>query len=148
MTSPKDKSLTLSPTLFPTQKKEDLLNPHKYHTQPRQQQPPPDLSVTENITAIAKCKSTPKNVATNADLSYKKPSTEVGLCCSLKALDARLDETFDSLEMTRAFEVLRVEMEKDYATKQSNQEIDDNRMYFDTTNNYVSAEEIRTRYNI
>ena len=37
-------------------------------------------------------------------------------------------------------------MEKDYATKQSNKEIDDNRMYFDTTDNYVSAKDICARY--
>jgi hypothetical protein len=116
MTSPKDKSLTLSPTLFPTPEKENLLNPHKYHRQPCQQQPAADLSVPENTIAIAKCKSTTKNVAVNADLLYKKPPTEAGLCCSLKALDT----TFDSPEMTHAFEILRVKMEKDYATKQRN----------------------------
>jgi hypothetical protein len=121
------------------------LNPHKYHRQPCQQQPAADLSVPENTIAIAKCKSTTKNVAVNADLSYKKPPTEAGLCCSLKALDTRLNETFDSPEMTHAFEILRVKMEKDYATKQS-KEIYDNRMYFDTTDNYVSAKEIRARY--
>ena len=106
MITSKDKSLTLSPTLFPTLKKEDLLNPHNYPHQPCQkQQHPADLSVPENTTAIAKCKSTAKNVAANADLLYKKPSTEAGLCCSLKTLDIRLNETFDSPELTHAFKL-------------------------------------------
>jgi hypothetical protein len=78
-------------------------------------------------------------------LLYKKPLTEPGLCHSLKTLDDRLNETFDSPEVTRAFEVLRVKMEKDYAVKQF-KKIDDSHMYFDDTNNYVSAEDIRSKY--
>jgi hypothetical protein len=138
-----DPSLTLSPTLSPTPKEEDPLNHHyNYLQQPYQNSVP---CVTKNTAAIVKCKSTTENVAANADLSYEKPPTEAGLCCSLKTLDIRLEETLNSPEVCHAFEVLRVKMEKDYATKQL-KKIDDNCMYFDVTYNYVSAEDIRTRY--
>ena len=99
------------------------------------------LNVPKNTTAIAKCKLTTKNVAANVDLSYKKPQTGAGLCYSLKTLDAKLNKTFDSPEVTHAFEILRVKMEKE--TKQLK---DDSHLYFDTTNNYVSAEDIRNKY--
>ena len=111
----KNKNLILSPTLSPTLKEENPLNPHNSPHQLRQNS---KSSVAKNTTAIAKCKSTTKSVAANADLLYKKPLTEPGLCYSLKTLDDRLNETFDSPEVTRAFEVLRVKMEKDYAVKQ------------------------------
>jgi hypothetical protein len=65
---------------------------------------------------------------------------------SLKTLDARLNKTFNSPEVTQAFEILRVKMEKDYADYNRKNDKDDNRMYFDTTDNHVSAEDIRARY--
>jgi hypothetical protein len=64
---------------------------------------------------------------------------------SLRVLDRRLDKAFDSPEATRAFEVLRKKMEKDYAVKQL-KKTSDNHMYFDDTDNYVSAEDIRSKY--
>jgi hypothetical protein len=109
--TPKNKNLTLSPTLSPTPKEENPLNPHSF---PHQLYQNSKSSVAKNTTAIAKCKSTTKSVAANADLLYKKP----GLCYNLKTLDNRLNETFDSAEVTHTFEVLRVKMEKDYVTKQ------------------------------
>ena len=95
----------------------------------------------ENITATAKCKLTIENAVTNANLLSKKPPTEPGLCTSLKTLDRRLDEMFDSPEVTHAFSVLRGKMEKDFKTKQLQLKVDyndDTRMYFDTRDNYVS----------
>jgi hypothetical protein len=97
-------------------------------------------SPLKNTIAIVKCKSTTKNAAANADLSYKKPLTAHGLCPSLKALDKRLDETFDSPEVTQAFEILCTKMEKDYVVKQL-KKTRDNHIYFDDTDNYISAED-------
>jgi hypothetical protein len=68
--------------------------------------------------------------------------TAAGLCPSLKTLDKRLDEAFDSPEATRAFEILRTKMEKDKQLKKTRE----NHMYFDATDNYISAEDIRSKY--
>ena len=82
----------------------------------------------------------------NAESLSEKTTTDVGLCTSLKTLDRRLDKMFDSRKVTQAFSVLRVKMEKDYRTKQLKAENNDNHMYFDTRDNYVSAENIRAKY--
>ena len=128
-------NLTLFLTLSPNQKKENPSNPP--HHQLRQNL----KSDLESTIAIVKCKSIPKNVAASVDLSSKKPLTAPGLCC-LKALDKRLDEAFNSSEATHAFEILRIKMEKDERLKKTR----DNHMYFDATDNYISAEDIRSKY--
>jgi hypothetical protein len=157
-------------TLFPTpfQKEENLLN-HPQQAQQLQQQPPTDQTTNlpqhhplpkQNITATAKCKLTIENAVTNANLLSKKPTAEPGLCTSLKTLDRRLDEMFDSPEVTHAFSVLQEKMEKDFKTKQLKKDsvtyvfrtkqlevdYDDTRMYFDTRDNYVSPKIIRARF--
>ena len=139
MTTRKKQNLTLYPTLSRHQNVENPLNPR---TTPQHQQNPKS---EKNTIAIVKCKSTTKNVAPNADLSYKKPPMAAGPWPSLRVLDRRLDKAFDSPEATRAFEVLRKKMEKDYAVKQL-KKTRDNHMYFDDTDNYVSAEDIRSKY--
>jgi hypothetical protein len=116
MTTFKKQNLTLFPTLSPSQNEENSSNPHNFLHQLQQRQSTP--LKTKNTIAIVKCKSTTKNAAANADLSYKKPLTAHGLCPSLKALDKRLDETFDSPEVTQAFEILCTKMEKEYVVKQ------------------------------
>jgi hypothetical protein len=68
-----------------------------------------------------------------------------GLSPSLEALDRRLNKAFDSHKATHAFEVLHKKMEKDYVAKQL-KKTRDNHMYFDDTDNYVSAEDIRSKY--
>ena len=164
----KKQDLTLSPTPF--QKEENLLNHPKQPRRPQQQQPTDQTTILpqhrplpkENITATAKCRLTIENAVTNADLLSKKPMKEPGLCTSLKKLDRRLDKAFDSPEATRAFNVLREKMEKDFKTKQLEKkdsvtyvfktkqlEIDYNDntgMYFDTRNNYVSPEIMRANF--
>jgi hypothetical protein len=130
--------------------------------------------MTENITATVKCRLTTENAATSADLLSEKTGTDTGhwankkyycynkrqmnnrKCCSkcrlvfeindtsLKTLDRRLEKTLNSDEATHAFNVLRVKMEKDYRIKQLKAE--DNQMYFDTRDNYVSPEDIRARH--
>ena len=112
MTTRKNQNSTLYPTLSRHQNVENPLNPR---TTPQHQQNPKSK---KNTIAIVKCKSTTKNVAPNADLSYKKPPMAAGPWPSLRVLDRRLDKAFDSPEATRAFEVLRKKMEKDYAVKQ------------------------------
>ena len=141
MATSKKQNLTLFLTLSPNQKEENSLNPPNFPHQLYQNL----KSKNKNTTAIVKCKSTAKNVAANVDLSYKKPLTEPGLCHSLKTLDRRLDETFASSEVTQAFEILRTKMEKDYVIKQL-KKTRDNHMYFDDTDNYISAEDIRSKY--
>ena len=141
MTTFKKQNLTLFLTLSPNQKKENSSNPPNFPHQLYQNL----KSEAKNTIAIVRCKSTKKNVAANVDLSYKKPLTAPGLCPSLKTLDRRLDETFDSPEVTHAFEILRTKMEKDYITKQL-KKTRDNHMYFDATDNYISAEDIRSKY--
>ena len=154
--------------LFPNQKEENLLNRPQQAQQPQQQQPTEQTTIMpqhhplpkKNITATAKCKLTTENVVTNAELLSKKTTTD-GLCTSLKTLDRRLDEMFDSPEVTHAFSVLREKMEKDFKTKQLEKkdsvtyvfrtkqlkvDYDDTRMYFDTRDNYVSPEIIRARF--
>ena len=161
-------NLTLFPTPF---QKEDLSN-HHHHPQQAQQPPQPTEQTTilprhrplpkKNITATAKCRLTVENVVPNAKLLSKQPTTDPGLCTSLKKLDRRLDEMFDSPEATHAFSVLREKMEKDFKTKQLELkkdsvtyvsrtkqlkvDYDDTRMYFDTRDNYVSPEIIRARF--
>jgi hypothetical protein len=137
----KKQNLTLFLTLSPTQKKGNSSNPLNFPHQLYQNL----KSEPKNTIAIVKCKSIPKNVAANVDLLSKKPSTTPGLWPSLKTLDRRLDEAFDSPEVTRAFEILRTKMEKDYVVKQL-EKTRDNHMYFDTTDNYISAEDIRSKY--
>jgi hypothetical protein len=139
MTTRKKQNSTLFPTLFQHQNVENPSNPR---TTPQHQQNPKS---EKNTIAIVKCKSTTKNVAPNADLSYKKPPMAAGPWPSLRVLDRRLDKAFDSPEATRAFEVLRKKMEKDYAVKQL-KKTRDNHMYFDDTDNYVSAEDVRSKY--
>ena len=136
MTTCKKQNLILFLTLSPSQKKENPSNPpHQLYQNLKS-----DLKST---IAIVKCKSIPKNVAASVDLSSKKPLTAPGLCCpSLKALDKRLDEAFNSSEATRAFKILRIKMEKDERLKKTC----DNHMYFDDTDNYISAEDIRSKY--
>ena len=156
----KKQDLTLFP--IPFQKEENLLNHPKQAQQPQQQQPTDQTTILpqhrplpkENITATAKCRLTIENAVTNANLLSKKPTAEPGLCTSLKTLDRRLDEMFDSPEATHAFSVLRGKMKKDFKTKQLEKkdsvqlkvDYDDTRMYFDTRDNYVSPEIIRARF--
>ena len=164
----KKQDLTLFPTPF--QKEENLLNHPQQAQQPQQQQPTDQTTILpqhrplpkENITATAKCRLTIENAVTNANLLSKKPTAEPGLCTSLKKLDRRLDEMFDSPEVTHAFSVLREKMEKDFKTKQLELkkdsvtyvfrtkqlkvDYDNTRMYFDTRDNYVSPEIIRARF--
>jgi hypothetical protein len=136
MTTCKKQNLTLFLTLSPNRKKENPSNPPQQLYQNLKSDP-------KSTIAIVKCKSIPKNVAANVDLSSKKPLTAAGLCCpSLKTLDKRLDEAFNSPEATRAFEILRTKMEKDNQLKKTR----DNHMYFDATDNYISAEDIRSKY--
>jgi hypothetical protein len=146
-------NLTLFPTLSLPQKEENLSNHHPQQPQQQQQRQPTEQTTTlshhlmkNNITATAKCRLTPENVAANANLLSKKTTTDAGLCASLKTLDRRLDKMFNSREVTRAFSVLRRKMEKDFKRKQLKVDHDDNRMYFDTKDNYVSPETIRAKY--
>jgi hypothetical protein len=153
------KNLTLSPTLS---QKEEKSTPHP---QQLQQYPPTDHPLPkENTTATVKCRLTTENVAANAKLLSEKMTTDAGLCTSLKTLDRRLDKMFDSPKVTHAFSVLREKMEKDFKTKQLEIKkdsdsvtyvfrkkqlkvnYDDNRMYFDTRDNYVSPETMRAKY--
>jgi hypothetical protein len=139
MTTFKKQNLTLFLTLSPNQKKENSSSPLNF---PQHQLYQNLKSEPKSTIAIVKCKSIPKNVAANVDLSSKKPLTAPGLCPSLKTLNKRLDEAFDSPEATRAFEILRTKMEKDKQLKKTR----NNHMYFDTTNNYISAKDIRSKY--
>jgi hypothetical protein len=138
MTTFKKQNLTLFLTLSPNQKKGNSSSPLNFPHQLYQNL----KSDPKSTIAIVKCKSIPKNVAANVDLSSKKPLTAAGLCPSLKTLDKRLDEAFDSPEATRAFEILRTKMEKDKQLKKTRE----NHMYFDATDNYISAEDIRSKY--
>jgi hypothetical protein len=137
----KKQNLTLFLTLSPSQKKGNSSNPPNFPHQLYQNL----KSETKSTIAIVKCKLTAKNVAANVDWSSKKPLTAPGLCPSLKTLDKRLDEAFDSPKVTCAFEILRTKMEKDYVVKQL-KKTHDNHMYFDATDNYISAEDIRSKY--
>ena len=147
-------NLTLSPTLSLPQKEENLSNHHPQQLQQQQQQPTDQTTTLpqhhplpkKNITATAKCRLTTENVATNANLLSEKMTTDAGLCTSLRTLDRRLDKMFNSRKVTHAFNVLRRKMEKDFRTKQLKVENDDSHIYFDTRENYVSAETMRAKY--
>jgi hypothetical protein len=140
---PEKPKLKPIPDPIPNPKRRKPIEPPQFPHQLQQHQLTP--LKPKNTIAIVKCKSTTKNAAANADLSYKKPLTAHGLCPSLKALDKRLNETFDSPEVTQAFEILRTKMEKEYVVKQL-EKTRDNHMYFDDTDNYISAEDIRSKY--
>jgi hypothetical protein len=111
--TPKDQNSTLFPTQNQKKRKHQPSNPsHSYRPQH-----PVEQTANENTTATVRCESTTKNAAANVDSSYGKTLTPAGLCSSLKTLRARLNKTFNSPEVTQAFETLRVKMEKDYSLK-------------------------------
>jgi hypothetical protein len=113
----------------------------------------------KTVTDVGLCTSLKTTTYDKKYYCYSKMQINNRKCCneckivfgenddtSLKTLDCRLDKMFDSREATHAFNVLRVKMEKDYKTKQLKAENNDNQMYFDTRDNYISAEDIRAKY--